>query len=168
MMNVLLVFSFLQNILLSGDTSQPCRLIKETDPYTKETRLSSGFLKLNGASVTMDADSKELIFLFSVEGKDRCFDNGSTAEISFEGLKTKMIARNAGTMNCDGSFQFVFKNTHNAPTTLLQRMSTRKITQIVFTGNNKKTATVTLAPREQELFMRLADCIVKEGRQLIK
>ncbi|MBM3416533.1 MAG: hypothetical protein FJY20_08805 [Bacteroidetes bacterium] len=145
-----------------------CKLIRETDPYTKETKLSSGFVGLDGASVTIDADSKEIIVLFSVEGTEKCFDNNSTADIFFEGIKSKMTARNAGTMNCEGLFQFVFKNSRNTPPTLLQRMCTKKITQIIFTGNSKKPFTVNAGPVEQITLMTLANCVVTEGRALIK
>jgi hypothetical protein len=145
-----------------------CKLIKETDPFTKETRLSSGFVGLDGASVTIDADSKEIIVLFSVEGTEKCFDNNSTADIFFEGIKSKMTIRNAGTMNCEGLFQFVFRNSRNTPTALLQRMCTKKITQIIFTGNSKKPFTVNVGPVEQATLMTLANCVVSEGRALIK
>jgi hypothetical protein len=149
-------------------TSQECKLSRETDPYTKETKLSSGFIFVDGGSLTIDADSKEINVLFNIEGPDLCFDNNSTVDIFFEGIKSKMQSRNAGTMNCEGLFQFVFKNSNNNPTTLLQRMSTKKITQFVFTSNGKKPITVNVGPREQELIMALTACIITEGRQLIK
>ena len=90
--------------------AQDCKLNKETDPYTKETRLSTGFIFLQGASVTVDADSKEIDILFSIEGADKCFDNDATAVIIFEGSKLKTSLKNNGTMNCEGLFHFIFKN----------------------------------------------------------
>jgi hypothetical protein len=148
--------------------AQECKLIRESDPFTKETKLSSGFVYMDGASVTIDVDSRELIFLFSLEGPDRCLDNNSTADLYFEGLKSKTTTRNGGTMNCEGLFQFVFKNSHNNPTTLLQRLTTKKLTQIIFTGNTKKPITVNVGPKEQEAIIALANCILTEGRTLIK
>lgn len=164
-MKQLLVILFFLPLLAAA---QDCKLIKETDPYTKEVKLSTGFVAVDGASVTIDADSKEVIVLFTVEGADKCFDNNSTADVFFEGLKSKTMSRNAGTMNCEGLFQFVFKNSHNTPTTMLQRICTKKITQIIFTGNSKKPITVTVGPKEQEAIMALANCLVTEGRTLIK
>lgn len=167
MIRLVSAFLLLPFLGATQDTAS-CKLIKETDPYTKEVKLSSGFLGLDGASVTIDADSKEIIVLFSVEGADKCFDNNSSADIFFEGIKSKTTSRNAGTMNCEGLFQFIFKNSRSTPTTILQRMITKKVTHIIFTGNSKKPITVNLGPKEQEAFMYLANCVVKEARGLIK
>lgn len=164
---VLLTLLFLPG-RMSAQDSVVCKLIKETDPYTKEIKLSSGFIGLDGASVTIDADSKEIIFLFSIETSDKCFDNNSTADLFFEGIKSKTMTRNAGTMNCEGLFQLVFKNSNSSPTTILQRLTTKKLTQIIFTGNSKKPITVNLGIKEQEALQYLANCVLTEGRQLIR
>ena len=147
--------------------AQDCKLSKETDPYTKETKLSTGFIYLSGGSVTIDADSKEIDVLFSIEGVDKCFDNNCNAAIFFEGVKTKINSRNGGTMNCEGLFHFVFKNTVLS-STVLQKIMTQKINHIVFTGNNKKESTITLKPEEQEKLMALATCLMNEAKTLIK
>jgi hypothetical protein len=156
---------FLIPMLLNA---QDCKLNREKDPFTKETKLSTGFIFFDGGSVTIDADSKEINLLFSIEGKDRCFDNNTIAEFYFEGLKGKTTSRNAGTMNCEGLFQVVFKNTAGTPTTLLQRILTKKVTQVVFTVDGKKPLTTTLAPKDQETLMALANCLVNEAKTLIK
>ncbi|HMU47092.1 MAG TPA: hypothetical protein PKC72_12040 [Chitinophagaceae bacterium] len=150
--------------------SQDCKLHRDTDPYTKETKLSTGFIFFTGGSVTIDADSKEITVLFSIEGVDKCYDNNSIAEIYFEGIKSKTTTRNAGTMNCEGLFQFVFRNSNSSPTTLLQRMCTKKITQIIFTSNDKKQTktTITVQQQEQDILMNLANCLVNEAKTLIK
>ena len=147
--------------------AQDCKFYRETDPFTKETKLSTGFIFLVGGSVTIDADSKEIDVLFSIEGVDKCFDDNSMAAIFFEGIKVKMSARNGGTMNCEGLFHFVFRNTAST-TTLLQKLSTQKIDHIVFTGNNKKESTVTFAPQAQQTVMAQANCLVNEAKTLIK
>ncbi len=149
--------------------AQDCKLNKETDPFTKQTKLSTGFVFLEGGSVTIDADNKEIDMLFSIEGPDRCYDNNSTAEIFFEGIKSKTSTRNGGTMNCEGLFHFIFRNSASAPTTLLQRMCTKKITHIIFTGNDKKQTktTVTVSAQEQETLMTLANCLVTQAKTLL-
>ncbi len=147
--------------------SQDCKLNRETDPFTKEVKISTGFIFVDGGSLTIDADSKEVVVLFSIEGANKCFDNNSTASIMFEGVKSKAISRNGGTMNCEGLFQFVFRNTAST-TTLLQRLMTQKIASIVFTGNNKKESTLNIAPPEQSMIMTLATCLVNESKTLIK
>lgn len=153
------VFSFAQD-------SATCKLNRETDPFTKEVKLSTGFIQLDGASVTIDATKAEIDFLFSIEGTDRCYDNNSTAVIFLEGTKIKLTAKNGGSMNCEGLFHFIFKNTVGT-TSLLTKLTTMKINHIVFTGNNKKEATVELTPTEQQVFMTLANCLVTEGKTLL-
>ena len=147
--------------------AQDCKLNKETDPYTKETKLSTGFIFLQGASVTIDADSKEIDVLFSVEGVDKCFDNNSTAILIFENSKVKTTLRNNGTMNCEGLFHFIFKN---SPATIsnLKKITTQKITQITFVNSSKKPTVVTLAPADQQSLVTLANCLVTDAKALIK
>ncbi len=147
-------------------TAQDCKLIRETDPFTKETKISTGFIFVDGGSLTIDADKKEVVVLFSIDEAGKCFDNNSTATIMFEGLKSKSSARNGGTMNCEGLFQFVFRNT-SSTTTLLQRLMTQKISTIVFSGSNKKESTLTVKPLEQTLIMNMATCLVNESKTLL-
>lgn len=153
--------------IAASASAQDCKLIKETDPYTKETKLSTGFIFLDGASVTIDADSKEIDILFSIEGNDKCFDDNSTAVIIFEGSKIKTTLRNNGTMNCEGLFHFIFKNSVTT-TSNLKKLSTQKITQITFVGNNKKETVVTVPPQEQQALATLATCLVNDAKTLIK
>lgn len=47
---------------------QDCKLNRETDPFTKEVKLSTGFIFVEGGSVTVDADSKEIVVLFPLKG----------------------------------------------------------------------------------------------------
>lgn len=154
--------------LAQDSTASQCKLIKETDPYTKEIKLSTGFIFLDGGSVTIDADSKEIDVLFSIEGADKCFDNNSTAAIYFEGVKTKLNSRNGGTMNCEGLFHFIFKNTATTTTSMLQKIMTQKINHILFIGNNKKESTINISPADQQTLMALATCLVNEAKTLIK
>jgi hypothetical protein len=145
--------------------AQDCKILRETDPYTKETKLSSGFISLPGITVTVDADSKEIDFFFVVP--DKCFNDASTVFIFFEGSKVKTTYRNAGSMNCDGYFHFKFRNS-TATTGVLQKLGTQHVVQLVFTGNDKKQVTVNLLPEQQKIFMAAANCIVTEAKKLIK
>lgn len=170
MKKILLYFLFfLPLAALAQDTTKaPCKLIKETDPFTKQIKLSTGFVYVDGGSITVDADSKEVIVLFSLDGQLKCLDDNSTAEVYFEGLKSKTLSRNQGTMNCEGLFQFVFRNSAGQPTTLLNRMCTKKMTHIIFTGDAQKPVTVNIGPKEQEIIMNLTACLVAEAKTLIK
>lgn len=145
--------------------AQECKVMKETDPYTKETRYSSGAINLQSGNVSVEADSKEIDFFFTVEGK--CFNDASNVYIFFEGSKVRTTYRNAGGMNCDGYFHFKFKN-NKTTTGVLQKLTTQKVTQFIFTDNNKKETIVSLLPDQQEDFTRKASCLVNEAKLLIK
>lgn len=145
--------------------AQECNLLRETDPYTKLTRISSGFLDLTGASVTIDADKKEVDILFSFK-TDRCFDDDCGAMVYFAGTKLKLNLRNAGTMNCEGLFHFIFKN----GTTVnyqLKKLATMKVSQIVFTDRNEKEYPVLLTPEMQDAFQRAVQCVSNEALKLL-
>ena len=144
--------------------SQECKVLKDIDPYTKETKLSTGFITLQGATVTIDADSKELDFFFAVP--DKCFEDESTVFIFFENSKTRTSYRNAGTMNCDGYFHFKYRN-NQGTNTILQKLSTLKVSQFIFTGRDKKEKIVSLLPDQQKALMEATACIVAESKTLI-
>lgn len=148
-------------------SAQDCKLKRTTDPYTKEIKLSTGFIVLQGASLSIDADSKEIDFFFSIEGSDKCFTDASTATVFYEGTKMKANFRNNGTMNCEGFFHIIFKN-GAATSALLQRLITQKIVNIIFTGNNKTQTTIGLNTEQRQAIMSLGDCLIKEAKTLLK
>jgi hypothetical protein len=148
-------------------SAQDCKLKKTTDPYTKEVKLSTGFIQLQGTFLSIDADSKEIDFLFSMDGKEKCFGDASTAVVVYEGTKQKANFRNSGPVNCEGFFHIVFRN-GPATSALLQKLITQKITSIVLTGNNKAQTTITLSPEQQQMIMTRGDCLVKEAKSLVK
>ena len=160
---------FLFPLYLSAQDPKPigCKLIKETDPYTKETKLSSGFISLQiGSTLSIDADNKEIDFFFTVP--DECYNDASTVFIYFEGSKVKTTYRNSGSMNCDGYFHFIFRNGEATPS-VLQKMATEKVASFVFTGNDKKKPkTVNLLPDQQKMLMDITTCMIAESKTLIK
>lgn len=160
----------MRSILLAGFLfplfagAQDCKVVRETDPYTRETRLSSGFIALQtGASVSVDANKKEIDFFFIVP--DKCFNDQSSVFIFFEGSKTKTTYRNAGSMNCDGNFHFTFKNGTVTPT-VVKKLSTLKVSQFIFTGTDKKEMIVSLLPAQQEKLMQAVACLEAESKKL--
>jgi hypothetical protein len=163
------LFLLLFPVFLSAQnaTTPECKLIKETDPYTKETRLSTGFISLQiGASLSIDADGKEIDFFFTIP--DECYTDASTIFVFFEGSKVKATYRNAGSMNCDGYFHFIFRNGAATPSGL-QKLATQKVSSFVFTGNDKKKpVTISLLPDQQKEFMEAAACMIAESKALIK
>ncbi len=145
--------------------AQDCKVITETDPYTKETKFSSGFMKLQGGSVNIEANSREIDFFFVIPGK--CFTDGTTGLVYFEGTKSRATIRNTGTMNCEGNYHFTFRNSA-ATNNTLKKMGTMKISQFVFKGSDDKDVVVELLPDQQEAIMKAADCVTTTAKTLIK
>ena len=166
-MKYILLFIFLAPLfgLAQDSAAIDCKLVKETDPYTRETKLSSGFMSLQGASITVDADNKEIDFFFAVPGK--CFSDASTVFIFFEGSKIKTTYRNTGSVNCEGYFHFIFKNGITTPT-VLKKLATQKVANFIFTDNDKKTTIVSLLPDQQKALMEASHCIIEQSKTLIK
>ena len=148
---------------------QSCQLKKETNSFTHETRLTTGFMPFNTTLLSVDANSTEIDFFFSVNsaGDAKCFDENSTAVITFENNRTKLTLRNSGSMNCEGLFHFSFRN-GTATASQLQRLGAQKVSTITFNGNNKSITVITLSEDQKQLFMDLANCIAKEAPTLKK
>ena len=166
-MKYIAIIVFLLPFFLSAQdtTTIGCKLLKETDPYTRVTKLSSGFISMQGASLTIDADNKEIDFFFAVP--DKCFADASTVFIFFEGSKIKTTYRNSGSMNCDGYFHFVFKNGITTPT-VLKKLASQKVANFIFTGSDAKATTVSLLPDQQKSLMQITACMIEESKTLIK
>ena len=148
--------------------AQDCKLKKIKDQFSQEPKLSTGFVPFSATTLSIDADSKEIDFLFSITNKsdEKCFDDASTISFVFEG-KQKSNFRNTGTMNCEGLFHVTFKNLRTTPGNL-QRFIAKKITAISLTGNNKSVTTITLGPQQQQELMNMITCVVNESKVLIK
>jgi hypothetical protein len=146
--------------------AQDCKVLREEDLFTRQVRLSSGFFELTGASVTADADKKEIDLLFSFK-TNRCFDDGCTATVYFAGTKSKLLLRNGGTMNCEGLFHFIFRN---GPTVnyQLKKMATTPVSQIVFTDRDQKLIPVNLDEAQQRAFMKALQCVTDEAVKLLQ
>ncbi len=166
-MKGIIAFFLLSPLFMAAQdsTAAVCKLIRETDPYTKEVRLSSGFMSLQGGTLNIDADSKEIDFFFVIDNK--CYEDESTVFIFFEGNKAKTTYRNTGSMNCDGYFHFVFRNGLSTPS-VLQKLATQPVAHFIFTGSDKKAVTVDLLPDQQKTLMNITACMIAESKALIK
>ena len=140
-------------------TAQECSLIRNTDPYTKLTRISTGFMTIGGARVNIESDGKEIDIFFIADGK--CFNDAAPVYVFFEGMRSKMFYRNTGRMNCEGYAHLIFRNLAT-PNTALKRFSTHKVTQIV-QDNKKKDHIVTLSEEEQTRLQQMATCLINEA-----
>lgn len=150
--------------------AQDCKLKKTVDPFNHETKLSTGFQNFsnNGLtiSISADASAKEIDFFVWIKGDGKCFDPESTAKVIFEGEKSRTLLRNAGSMNCDGAFHFIFKNTPTTPS-WLNRMATKKIATITLTGTDGKEMVIAFSEEQKALFQSMAVCMTTEGKTLI-
>lgn len=153
--------------------AQDCKIKKEIDPYSKETKLTTGFKTFSGGAsrtlVSVDATKTEIEFIFSVNGgaEGTCFDATSTAVFLYEGGRLKGNFKNNSSMNCEGLFSIVFRNVATTPTTL-KNLAAKKVLSVKLTGNAKKVTEITLTEEEQQLLMKMAGCIIEESKTLIK
>lgn len=149
--------------------AQDCTLKKETNSFTHETRLTTGFMPFNSTLLSIDANSTDIDFFFSINqaGDAKCFDDASTAVIVFEGTRSKTTFRNSGSMNCEGLFHFTFKNSTATPYAL-KRLATQKVSTITFNGSNKGITVITLSDEQKQSLMNWAGCIAKEAPTLKK
>ena len=153
--------------------AQECKIKRLTDPYTKETKLTTGFKTLSGGLtktlVSFDATKTDIEIIFSVNAgaEGKCFDNNSTATLFYEGGKLKGNFKNNSTMNCEGLFSITFRNVATTPTTL-KNLATRKVLSIKLSGNAKQVTELSLSDAEQELFQKMATCLVDESKTLLQ
>jgi len=148
-----------------------CHLKKTTDPFTHETKISTGFVSFlaNGVplSISFDATATDIDFFFWFTGIQKCFDEASTIQINFEGDRYKQNFKNTGSMNCEGAFHFAFKNLATTPSQL-QILLDKKVNSFRLTGPNKTITDVTLSPEQKQDFARMVACIVRDSKTLLK
>jgi hypothetical protein len=163
------IWLFLSILLPVFANAQDCNLKQTKDQFSQQPKLSTGFITLNNARLTIDADAREITFLFVFNdaASAGCFDDMSTVAVGFDGTKTKSNLRSGGPMNCDGYFHIVFKNTPST-STHLQRLATQKANSFTFTNNTKKVISVLLTEDQKEEIMEAASCMAAESKKLIK
>ena len=70
-------------------------------------------------------------------------------------------------MNCEGLAHITFRNLATTPSNL-QRLLTKKVETISIKGSNDSVTTITLSADQQQMFMNMMNCLVKEAKTLIK
>ena len=164
MWTVLLTF-----VSFAANAQDTCGLKKVKDPFTNVTKLSTGFKNFSSnvgpVSISADATPTEIDYFIWVKADGKCFDMESTAQLIWEGERSKATFRNSGSMNCEGAFHFNFKNTPT-PHSWLRKMMAKKIATIKLTGNNNSETIITLTEEQKNIFQRMAICITNEGKEL--
>lgn len=146
--------------------SQDCDLQKEKDPVTNEPKISTGFFDLQNTSLSIDADSKNIDFFFTLNNTGKCFDYESSVQILFEGGRLKTTLKNSGTVNCEGYFHFSFRNVAGTPG-MLTNLSTKKVISFKFSGTNKTETSITLTEEQQQKLMEITTCMINESKKLL-
>ena len=148
-----------------------CGLKKTKDPFTNAVKLSTGFKSFGTAalpvSISADASSTEIDFFIWVKKEGTCFDLESEALLTWEGERSKATFHQAGSINCEGAFHFIFKNTAT-PASWLRKMATKRVATIKLTGNGGKETLLTLTEEQKVAFQRMAICMAAEGPGLLK
>ena len=149
--------------------AQDCKLKKEVDPFTHITKISTGFISFPYGnarlSLSIDATPTEIDFFFWLANEGKCFDETSTALVNYEGDRVKANFKNGGSVNCEGAFHIIFRNTALTPSAL-ERLGSKKINTIVFSGNNKTVTNLALTPEQKQKLMDMVACVVRESKSL--
>jgi hypothetical protein len=168
MKNILFVSILLFPFLSRAQDS--CKLKRETDPFTHQTKVSTGFVPFtaNGVqvSISVDATPTDIDFFIWLTADPKCFDDQSSIQINYDGDRLKTNFKNSGSMNCEGAFHFTFRNTEGTPTNL-QRLTDKKISSLKLT-NGKITTDIVFNDEQKKKLMLMAGCVVREAKTLIK
>jgi hypothetical protein len=160
------LFLFISLVPLSL-LAQDCSLKKGKDPITSKTTLSTGFIELPGTTLSIDINSKEIDFFFVLDSKAvKCLDEETEAEFVFEGGKLKSEFKNAGSMNCDGIFHIIFKNSAYTPSQLT-KMASKKIISIQIKGSSPKPFVISLSADQQQNLMNQIACVTKDAKTVL-
>ncbi len=165
-MNILPVFIVCLSVISMQSRSQDCKLQKTTDDFSGQPKLSTGFVDLQGVKLSIDATSREIDYFFVINNPmANCIGDRSEAIFTFEGGKQKMELKNTGGDNCNGFFHIILRSGQYTPTAM-NRLAAKKVETISFSDRNGKLTHITLTPQQQELLMKLTDCVAKEVKQL--
>lgn len=147
--------------------AQDCNLKKGTDAITSKPTLSTGFIELTLATLSIDVNSKEIDFFFvSSMPAAKCLDENTEVSFMFEGGKLKSEFKNFGSMNCDGIFHVIFRNSVYGSSPL-QKLGAKKILTIRLTGSGPKPIDINLKPEQQQTLMTLINCVIKESKTVL-
>lgn len=147
--------------------AQDCTLKKGKDIITSKPTLSTGFIDLQGNTLSIDINSKEIDFFFVLNSPAvKCLNEETEITFVLEGGKIKSEFRNSGSMNCDGIFHVIFKNSAYTPSQLT-KLGSKKIVSIQLTGSSPKPYIIALTPDQQQQLMNTISCVIKEAKTVL-
>lgn len=143
-----------------------CKLQRGTDDFSGKPKISTGFFLLQDVQLTIDATGKEIDYFFVISNPAaNCIGEQSEALFLFEGGKQKLELKNTGGDNCNGFFHILMRGGQFTPSAM-QKLATKKVVSITFSDRNDKKTIVSLNPQQQELLMKMSDCMAKEAKNL--
>ncbi|MFT3936232.1 MAG: hypothetical protein QM726_21565 [Chitinophagaceae bacterium] len=146
---------------------QDCNLKKGVDDITSKPTLSTGFMDLQGNTLSIDVSTKEIDLFFVLSGPNvKCLNEETEVTFVMEGGKQKIELRNSGSMNCDGIFHVIFRNSAYT-NSQLQRLGAKKIVSIQFTGSNPKPYIISLVPDQQQMLQTNINCVVAQAKTIL-
>jgi hypothetical protein len=147
--------------------AQDCNLKNGIDAITSKPTLSTGFIELPGATLSIEVNSKEIDFFFVTSiPAAKCLDENTEVGFLFEGGKLKSEFKNFGSMNCDGIFHVIFRNSAYTPSPL-QKLGAKKILTIRLTRSTPKPIDINLTAEQQQALMTLINCVIKESKRVL-
>jgi hypothetical protein len=169
MKNILIAFFGMTSLLASAQDT--CKLTKTTDPFTHQTKISTGFVPFAASggqlSISVDATPTDIDMFIWFTKDQKCFDETSTIQVNFEGDRYKLNLKNTGSMNCEGAFHFSFKNVANTPPQL-QRLVDKRVSLFHITGTNKTVTDVSFSEEQKAQLHRMIACVVRDSKTLKK
>lgn len=165
------ILALLFSVPFFASAQDTCGLKKTTDPFTHQTKISTGFVSFVNSgqqlSISVDATSTDIDFFLWFTSGSKCFDDQSAIQIVFEGDRMKSNYRNTGSMNCEGAFHFTFKNTPSTNSNL-QRLIDKKVNALHLTGPNKTVTDIAFSAEQKLKLQQMVNCVVSQGKALIK
>ncbi|RYZ24425.1 MAG: hypothetical protein EOO16_00655 [Chitinophagaceae bacterium] len=147
------------------DSTVACKLRTERDPYTKEIRYSTGVLRIGNYQVTGEASAKEIDLFINLSGTGACFNDQSQVSVTYTGTRLKNSYKNGGTMNCEGYFHLIFRNTPETQYSL-RKLIDQRIATLTF-GTDKNATVITLTEEQKDLVQNAFRCLATEAKKLI-
>ena len=148
-----------------------CKLKKQTDAFTKQTKITTGFVSFpteeGTLNISVDATASEIDFFCWFKNDTRCFDDQSNVQVNYDGDRLKANYKNTGSMNCEGAFHFTFRNSETTPSSLA-RFTDKKVSSLKFTSTDKKTVELKLSEEQKQQLQRMVSCVVRDAKTLIK
>jgi hypothetical protein len=150
---------------LLGNAQDCAMLHRDRDPYTKEVRITTGQMNIGSHKLSVEANLKDIDLFFVISTAGICFNEDSTVVVNYAGTRSKSTFRNGGTLNCEGFFHIIFRNSHTENSGL-RRMMEQRTSGFTF-GKGKDAIVINLTEEQRDILQKSLSCLVAEGKTLL-